>query len=110
MRQRQRTHDRGTQDRATAKKRDANPLPKSDQPATTGFAVGNRVVTRHSSDSAMPEDLWPNVSGVIVDDFNPGLPPQDDYGRTWAISKRWAVALDTGSLVFRNDSDLARES
>ena len=29
-----------------------------------------------------------DVSGVIVDDFNPGLPPQDDYGRTWAISKR----------------------
>jgi len=31
------------------------------------------------------------------------------YGRDWALPRRWAIALDDGSLVFRDDDELEDE-
>jgi hypothetical protein len=28
------------------------------------------------------------------------------YGRDWALSRRWAIALDDGNLIFRDNEDL----
>jgi len=74
------------------------------------LAVGSRVITPHSRDSSRPEDEWPRVAGVIVDDFSETLVAHHEYGRDWAITRRWAVALDEGSLVFRDDEHVERES
>lgn len=51
-----------------------------------------------------------DVAGVIVDDFGDLVDAAGQaYGRDWAVTKRWAVALDDGSLVFRDDNELDRE-
>lgn len=68
------------------------------------------MITRHSSDPGIPADRWPLAAGVIVDDFSESLAAHDGYGRDWAITRRWAVALDGGSLIFRDDEDLEPES
>ncbi|MGU3438143.1 hypothetical protein ACNHUS_34685 [Actinomycetes bacterium M1A6_2h] len=44
--------------------------------------------------------------GRIVDDFGVVL-SADAAGRTWAPARRWAVALDSGRLVFADTADLA---
>lgn len=74
------------------------------------LAVGSRVKTRHSTDPAVPEKKRPLEAGKIVDEFG-GVEKidNDQYGRDWAVSKRWAVALDIGTLVFRDDVDLEAE-
>lgn len=75
-----------------------------------GLAVGTRVRT-HTSTEAKKAAESPSIeAGVIVDDFGDVLAPHDHYGRDWALSKRWAIALDSGSLVFRDDKDLELES
>ncbi len=76
-----------------------------------GLAVGIRVRTSNSTDSAKAKTADSSIeAGVIVDDFGDVLAPHDHYGRDWALSKRWAIALDSGSLVFRDDKDLELES
>ncbi|WP_374101132.1 hypothetical protein [Antrihabitans sp. YC2-6] len=92
-----------------AKKRDAVPdkAPKPQQPAPT--SVGSRVVTRHSSDSELAADQWPKAAGIIVDDFGDTAGHDNSYGRDWAITRRWAIALDDGPLVFRNDNEIEAE-
>lgn len=90
------------------KKRDAAtggaPVPPSrGEPA---FAVGTRVRT-YATPTADADQV--HETGVIVDDFGEVLGPHDHYGRDWALTKRWAIALDTGSLVFRDDSELEHE-
>ena len=74
------------------------------------FAVGARVKTRHSTDPDVPEKKRPLEAGEIVDEFG-GVEKIDNakYGRDWAVSKRWAVALDAGTLVFRDDAELEAE-
>jgi hypothetical protein len=47
------------------------------------------------------------VGGTIVEDFVDSLVSGDRLGRDWAQPHRWAIALDTGVLVFVDDSDLA---
>lgn len=76
------------------------------------WTVGARVRTRHSRDTELPLDQWPVVSGVIVDDFGDSTddPAAGDYGRTWAHKRRWAIALDSGSLIFRNGNELAADA
>ncbi|KAA0022261.1 hypothetical protein [Antrihabitans cavernicola] len=75
------------------------------------WSVGARVRTRHSRDTDLAPEQWPVVSGVIVDDFGDGADPADsEYGRDWAHKRRWAIALDSGSLIFRNDAELAPDS
>lgn len=74
------------------------------------FSVGTRVKTRHSVDPAVPEKEWPLEAGAIVDEFGEVQDIEaDSYGRDWAVSRRWAIALDSGPLVFRNDPDLEPE-
>ncbi|MGV9869154.1 hypothetical protein [Rhodococcus koreensis] len=49
----------------------------------------------------------PLASGVIIEDFaaSGGLDP-NAYGRDSALSRRWAIALDDGNLIFRDREDL----
>lgn len=63
----------------------------------SGRAVGEKVQVRRG-DSV--------VGGTIVEDFADSLIPRDRLGRDWAQPHRWAIALDTGVLVFVDDSDL----
>ena len=44
--------------------------------------------------------------GRIVDDFGDGVLPAEQTGRTWAPARRWAIALDSGRLVFADTEDL----
>ncbi len=47
------------------------------------------------------------VTGTIVEDYADVVRAVgDDLGRDWARPHRWAVALDTGVLVFVDDDDL----
>ncbi|TXG92218.1 hypothetical protein DW322_21205 [Rhodococcus rhodnii] len=79
----------------------------SDGRPGTRFAVGTRVRTRHSVDRDVAPDDRPVTSGAIVDEFDDaGRLSDDEYGRDWAVTKRWAVALDDGPLVFRDDEEL----
>ncbi|MBJ8343011.1 hypothetical protein JGU71_29440 [Antrihabitans sp. YC3-6] len=71
------------------------------------FAVGTRVRTSPSATADGMRSV--EQTGVIVDDFGEVLAPHDQYGRDWALTKRWAVALDSGSLVFRDDDELEHE-
>lgn len=76
----------------------------------TEFSVGTRVKTRHSADSELPQEKWPIEAGVVVEEFG-GVQEINDasYGRDWGVSRRWAIALDSGLLVFRDDTDLEPE-
>lgn len=75
------------------------------------LSVGSRVSTRRSLDSGLPVDRWPPTTGVIVEDYSETVDAAgQEYGRDWALTRRWAVALDDGSLVFRDDEDLDLES
>ncbi|WP_407727544.1 hypothetical protein ACJEDT_25990 (plasmid) [Rhodococcoides fascians] len=47
------------------------------------------------------------VTGTIVEDYADVVRAvDDDLGRDWARPHRWAVALDTGVLVFVDDDEL----
>lgn len=84
--------------------------PRQKPPPKPPLTVGSRVKTRHSLEENLPANKWPKVSGVIVEDFGEVKDVSDaEYGRDWAVSKRWAVALDDGNLVFRDDPDLEAE-
>ncbi|OZC73956.1 hypothetical protein CH251_12560 [Rhodococcus sp. 06-462-5] len=63
----------------------------------SGRTVGEKVQVRRDDGV---------VSGTIVEDFADSLIPGDRLGRDWAQPHRWAIALDTGVLVFVDDSDL----
>lgn len=41
--------------------------------------------------------------GRIIDDYGDEIP---SAGRTWAPARRWAIALDSGRLVFADTKDL----
>ncbi|EID79079.1 hypothetical protein [Rhodococcus opacus] len=47
---------------------------------------------------------------MIIEDFtgSGGLSPKA-YARDWAFSRRWAIALDDGNLIFRDSEDLDDE-
>lgn len=62
-----------------------------------GRTIGEKVHVRR--DNGM-------VGGTIVEDFADSLIPGDRLGRNWAQPHRWAIALDTGVLVFVDDNDL----
>lgn len=71
------------------------------------FEVGDAVVT--SVDPVTGGGKPTQESGVIVDDFGANLAPDDvDYGRDWALAKRWAIKLDDGRLVFRSSDEVSR--
>lgn len=67
---------------------------------SSDFAVGQRVrVYLGSSDERL---------GVIVDDFgdSPGYAVTAGNSRIAEPSRRWAVELDDGSLIFADTDDL----
>jgi len=69
--------------------------------------VRARVSTRHSRISGLPESQWPRQSGVIIEDYSDLLEDTaHTYGRDWAITRRYAIALDDGSLIFRDTNNL----
>ncbi|MEV0947878.1 hypothetical protein [Rhodococcus sp. NPDC049939] len=83
---------------------------RTDSTTKSKFSVGDRVKTRHSVDPELTQEKWPLEPGRIVDDFE----EFDDvsataFGRGWAVLRHWAIALDDGTLVFRDDADLEPE-
>ncbi len=74
------------------------------------LSVGARVSTRHSRVFGLPEHLWPRHSGVIVEDYSDLLAhTTPSYGRSWALTRRYAIALDDGSFIFRDPINLDPE-
>ncbi|MGW5268091.1 hypothetical protein ACWEQ4_05525 [Rhodococcus sp. NPDC003994] len=99
---------------------DADPIvaPEADDDATqvsengddvgeAGLRVGARVRAKSAVSDSGDETDTPSdaVLGTVVDDYA-GTLTGDTGGRTWAVPHRWAVALDDGRLVFRDDADL----
>jgi hypothetical protein len=82
------------------KDKDADAM--SDAVATPDFAVGGRVrIYPGSSDER---------SGIIVDDFGDDAGYGVDIGdQHIAASRRWAITLDDGNLVFVDSSQLAND-
>ncbi|AOW93326.1 hypothetical protein BFN03_13540 [Rhodococcus sp. WMMA185] len=83
---------------------------RTDSMTKSKFSVGDRVKTRHSVDPDLAQSKWPLEAGTIAQEFE-GF---DDisttaYGRGWGLLHRWAIALDGGPLVFRDDVDLESE-
>lgn len=77
------------------------------QPDQTPFAVGESVLTH--ADPVSGEGEPTQEPGVIVDDFTGSLAEDPaDYGRDWALAKRWAIKLDDGRLVFRSTDEVSR--
>lgn len=67
-----------------------------DRPA--GRRVGDTVqLARAGGDVA---------AGTVVDDFGDHTASRQSLGRDWAPPRRWAIALDTGTLVFADDDEL----
>jgi len=76
-------------------------------PQRAQLFVGARVSTRHSRIPGLPENQWPRQSGVIIEDYSDLLEDTaPTYGRDWAIIRRYAIALDDGSLIFRDTNTL----
>ena len=70
---------------------------------TDTFAIQMRVrVNREDSDDA---------HGVIVEDYGDHAGYPVEVGRNHIVdaARRWAVLLDSGSLVFADDDHLSRE-
>ncbi|WP_345349063.1 hypothetical protein [Rhodococcus olei] len=81
----------------------AAPGGKTDQKP---FAVGDAVTTK--ADPVSGEGDQTQESGVIVEDFAGSLADEADYGRDWALARRWAIKLDDGRLVFRGSDEVSR--
>lgn len=78
--------------------------------AAPTFTLGSRVKTPYSVDPELDPKKWPLEAGQIVEEFVVGDDVEDsEYGRDWAVMRRWGIALDTGTLVFRNDENLEPE-
>ncbi len=72
--------------------------------------MGSRVSTHHSLISGLPEHQWPQQSGVIIEDYSDLIEnTANAYGRSWAITRRNAIALDNGCLISRDTSTLDPE-
>lgn len=74
--------------------------------AEPALAVGDKVLT--SADPGPSGKASKDEPGVIVDDFAATLVEGADYGRDWALARRWAIQLDNGRLVFRSTDELRR--
>lgn len=74
------------------------------------LSVGARVSTRHSRVFELPEHLCPRHSGVNIEDFS-DLPAHTtpSYGGSWALTCRATLALDDGSLIFGDPTNLDPE-
>lgn len=69
------------------------------------LTVGARVKVRiHTTDTDGKTGQDAYETGAIVEDF--GVQTPDATSRDWAVARRWAVALDSGRLVFADNEDL----
>jgi len=80
--------------------------PGSDAERGRRVGVGVRVSTRRTWGSRPVGDPGLRVAGVIIDDHSDIVADAGAVGRDWALPRRWTIALDDGSLVFRNDDEL----
>ncbi|MCZ4618397.1 hypothetical protein [Rhodococcus qingshengii] len=71
---------------------------------STPITVGTRVTVTTPPDADQPEQQV--AAGTVVDDYADSLLPPGQLGRTWAPTRRWAIALDDGRLVFAADNDI----
>jgi len=90
----------------TARKMDVVTRPGGDDEQARRVAVGVRVSTRRTWRSEMARDPGMRTAGVIIEDHSDVVAGAGAFGRDWALPRRWAIALDDGSLVFRNDDEL----
>ncbi|WP_396911144.1 hypothetical protein [Mycolicibacterium sp.] len=77
---------------------------KPDQVAgDTGLSVGDRALVRPGTAEEQ--------AGVVVEDFGAeaGLPVDVGEHRIVDPSRRWAVSLDDGNLVFVDDADIVAD-
>ncbi len=88
-------------------KMDGMTRPGDDDEQGRRVAVGVPVSTRRTWGPGLVVDPGLRTSGVIVADHGDVIGGGHAYGREWALPRRWAIALDDGSLVFRNDDELA---
>jgi hypothetical protein len=86
--------------RATPRGEDATIVPMSAAPKENRGPIvpGVRVRVRAGSGA---RSAW--VSGVVVDDY---ADEATAGGHEWAPVRRWAVAVDDGTLVFVDDGDI----
>ncbi len=70
----------------------------------TPITVGTRVTVTTPPDPDHPEQRV--ATGTVVDDYADSLLAPGELGRTWAPTRRWAIALDDGRLVFAADNDV----
>ena len=68
------------------------------------ITVGTRVTVTTPPDADQPEQQ--GETGTVVDDYADSLLAPGELGRTWAPTRRWAIALDDGRLVFAADNDI----
>nr|WP_296773473.1 hypothetical protein [Rhodococcus sp. (in: high G+C Gram-positive bacteria)] len=62
------------------------------------ISVGDIVQVRRPSGDV--------AGGTLVEDFADYVLAGSALGRDWAVPRRWAIALDEGTLVFVDDSDI----
>lgn len=74
---------------------------ETDKELTVGARVKVRIRTPATDDNAA-QDVY--ETGAIVEDF--GVQASETTSREWAVARRWAVALDSGRLVFADNEDL----
>ncbi|CCQ14632.1 putative uncharacterized protein [Rhodococcus sp. AW25M09] len=74
---------------------------ETDNELTVGSRVKVHIQTPANDDDAGQDSY---ETGAIVEDF--GVQAPDSTSREWAVARRWAVALDTGRLVFADNEDL----
>lgn len=92
------------------KRLEGNSGSKESADGRAALAVGTCVRTFSSANLRGAKAQSQIEQGVIVDDFGVAVAPHDRFGRDWALTKRWAKALDAGSLVFRDDDEIERET
>ncbi len=62
---------------------------------------------RHRHNAPGPGDPDKQVeTETVVDDYADSLLAPSELGRTWAPTRRWAIALGDGRLVFATDNDI----
>lgn len=90
-------------DRTVARAKFATKCLDIDMPVSGGNTNNSRAIG-DVVDVVRPESGV--CAGTIVEDFVDVLSASNDLGRDWAQPRRWAVALETGVLVFVDDADL----
>ncbi len=68
------------------------------------ITVGTRVTVTTAPDADKPDQQV--AVGIVVDDYADSLLAPGELGRSWAPTRRWAIALDDGRLVFAADNDI----